>query len=138
MRGHLQRLTLRGPSMRRLEVCGPFALALLSVVGGCGSRTQTQVDDAPRTFGAVTFGGPGLGKVTFSAAELGKPVAIIRSTNAAGAARGHANVAMHKGYLFVPYSTDSGQPGGGISFYDVSNPRAPALVYKQDVNELRE
>jgi hypothetical protein len=124
--------------MRRLEVCGPFALALLSVVGGCGSRTQTQVDDAPRTFGAVTFGGPGLGKVTFSAAELGKPVAIIRSTNAAGAARGHANVAMHKGYLFVPYSTDSGQPGGGISFYDVSNPRAPALVYKQDVNELRE
>jgi DNA-binding beta-propeller fold protein YncE len=96
------------------------------------------VDDAPRTFGAVTFGGPGLGKVTFSAAELGKPVAIIRSANAAGVARGHANVAMHKGYLFVPYSTDSGQPGGGISFYDVSNPRLPALVYKQDVNELRE
>src|SRR5687768_9197634 len=82
--------------------------------------------------------GPGLGQPTWASGDLFRVVARIRSTTAGGSARGNSNVAMHNGYLVVGYAPDSGRAGGGFSFYNVSNPRSPQLVYRQDVNALRE
>jgi YVTN family beta-propeller protein len=82
--------------------------------------------------------GPGLGNLTYTTAELFKPISVIHSATAGGSARGDGTVAMHDGYLFVPYGVDSGNPGGGIAFWNVSNPRAPVLVKRVDVNALRE
>lgn len=81
--------------------------------------------------------GPGLPAVTFDSSQLWKPLAIFRS-DFGGSARGHGNVAMVNGYLFVPYAHDEGGEGGGLSFYDISNPAAPKRVTKLDVNHVRE
>jgi hypothetical protein len=84
--------------------------------------------------------GPGVPKATFAQGELFKslydfhPVSIADRNNK----KGMNHVAMHKGYLFVIYGEDSGVPGGGISFYDISDPRAVKLVHAQDENDLRE
>jgi PKD repeat protein len=79
-----------------------------------------------------------LPNLTYGAAEVGKPIAVLKSKDTAGNARGHSRVAMYKGYLLVPYSVDSGAPGGGLSFYDLSDPRHPALVKQVDEAPLRE
>ena len=81
--------------------------------------------------------GPGLPNLTYTSAELFKPLSIIRS-DAAGASRGQGAVAMHDGYLLVIYAPDSGLAGGGFSFYDISNPRSPVRVAKRDVSAIRE
>jgi YVTN family beta-propeller protein len=47
-------------------------------------------------------------------------------------------VQMVNGYLFVPFGRDSGASGGGFSFYDMSNPRAPVKVSQTNVTALRE
>ena len=82
--------------------------------------------------------GPGLGQPTWASGDLFKVVSRIKSTTAGGAARGNSNVAMHNGYLAVGYAPDSGRAGGGFSFYNVSNPRSPQLVFRRDENALRE
>jgi len=79
-----------------------------------------------------------LPNLTYSASEVGKPIATIRSMDTAGNVRGHSRVAMYKGYLLVPYAVDSGQPGGGLSFYDLTDPRHPVLVEQVDEAPLRE
>lgn len=72
--------------------------------------------------------GPGLGNVSFSAAEVFTPVAYIESPE------GHGNVTMVQGYLMVIYSSDGGgsDQDGGIEFWDVSNPRAPVRIAQYD------
>jgi len=72
--------------------------------------------------------GPGLGNLSYSAAELLNPISVITSP------RGHGNVAMVNGYLMVIYSSDSGgdSSNGGIEFYDMSDPRNPLLVAAHD------
>ena len=82
--------------------------------------------------------GPGLTKITFTAAELFKPIFTLQTTTTSGEPRGNGLVTMHKGYLAVLYGRDSGASGGGFAFYNISNPRAPVLVSKRDVPELRE
>ena len=57
-----------------------------------------------------------LPNLSYSASEVGKPIAILQSQDTAGHPRGHSRVAMYKGYLLVPYAVDSGEPGGGLSF----------------------
>ncbi len=54
--------------------------------------------------------------------------------NQNGAPLGQGTVGMHQGYLFVPSGRDAGAPGGGFSFYDISNPARPTLM-SQTFNE---
>ncbi|HEX6708285.1 MAG TPA: Ig-like domain-containing protein [Albitalea sp.] len=81
--------------------------------------------------------GPGLPNLSYSSAEVFKPLSVIKS-NVSGAARGHGTVQMVDGYLFVPFGVDSGHPGGGFSFYDISNPRSPVKVSQVNNSGLRE
>ncbi|MEM9775168.1 MAG: Ig-like domain-containing protein, partial [Chloroflexota bacterium] len=53
-------------------------------------------------------------------------VASFNSSN--GAPLGQGSVIMHQGYLFMPSGKDSGRPGGGFSFYDISDPANPFTV----------
>jgi DNA-binding beta-propeller fold protein YncE len=85
----------------------------------------------------VRAAGPGLPNLTYSSAELFKPLTVIKS-DVNGAARGQGTVQMVDGYLFVPFGVDSGHPGGGFSFYNISNPRAPVKVSQTNVSALRE
>jgi len=64
--------------------------------------------------------------------------AISQLNSANGAPRSHGHVSMHKGYLVVVYSTDDGGSDGGFSFYDISDPYAPELVFQKDDEETRE
>ncbi len=84
--------------------------------------------------------GPGLPNLTYKQSELFKTLSTIRqfSVKNPSAAKGLNSAAMHKGYLFVVYGEDSGKPGGGIAFYDISNPRSIKLVHAIDVPDLRE
>ncbi len=81
--------------------------------------------------------GPGLPNRSYTDAEVFKPISIIRS-NISGSQRGEGSAQMVEGYLFVPFGKDSGANGGGISFYDISNPRSPVKVSQVNDSELRE
>jgi DNA-binding beta-propeller fold protein YncE len=81
--------------------------------------------------------GPGLPNLSYSSAEVFKPLSIIKNS-VGGSARGEGTVQMVEGYLFVPFGRDSGAAGGGFAFYDISNPRSPVKVSQRDVNALRE
>jgi YVTN family beta-propeller protein len=73
--------------------------------------------------------GPGLGNRTYAASDQWKPISVIKSPD------GHGNVFMHRGYLAVVFAQDSGLPGGGFEFWDVSDPRTPRMVFrKQDAS----
>jgi len=85
----------------------------------------------------VRAAGPGLPNLSYTSAEVFKPLSIINSS-VAGSERGQGTVQMVEGYLFVPFGKDSGAAGGGFSFYDISNPRAPIKVSQTDVTALRE
>ncbi|MCW1924501.1 Ig-like domain-containing protein [Luteolibacter arcticus] len=78
--------------------------------------------------------GPGLGNVAFAPQEHLSTLARFESTT--GAPHGHGFVAMHKGYLVVPFSLDGG--GGldesGFAFYNVSDPRAVQLTFTTEGN----
>lgn len=83
---------------------------------------------------AAQVTGPGLGNLTYTPEELWKAASVIHAPGG----KGMNVVNMYKGYLLFGYGRDSGNPGGGFAFYDVSNPRAPKLVSNKDVNDLRE
>jgi len=86
---------------------------------------------------AAQAAGPGLPNLTYTDAELFKPLKIIKS-DVNGAARGHGTVQMVDGWLFVPFGVDSGKAGGGFSFYDISDPRNPVKVSQVNNSGLRE
>jgi hypothetical protein len=68
--------------------------------------------------------GPGLKQVTFTQAELFNPVATLLMP----APFGNNLVSLHRGYLMVVFAPDHMLPGGGLRFYDMSNPRSPLIV----------
>lgn len=81
--------------------------------------------------------GPGLGNLTYTSAELFKPVSMI--TRASGdvpatypgrKAYGLNVGIMINGYFLTSFAPDSGLGPGGFLLYDVSNPRAIRLVKK--------
>jgi DNA-binding beta-propeller fold protein YncE len=83
--------------------------------------------------------GSGLPNLSYPANELFTVIAGINSAN--GAPRSHGSVSMHKGYLAVIYSADGIFSDGGFSFYDMSNPYSPRLVFRKDdeeTDQLRE
>lgn len=79
--------------------------------------------------------GPGLGNLTYTAAEVFKPITNINA--ALGAPRGSGTITMFRGYLAIVFAPDSGKSLGGFSFFDVSNPRLPKLVFKKDDAETQ-
>lgn len=82
--------------------------------------------------------GPGLGNLAYSQSELFTSIAPFHAASARGDRKGMNVTSMFKGYMLFGYGEDSGNPGGGFAFYDVSNPRSPKLVFSKDVNDLRE
>ena len=106
------------------------------VIAGCGDDDHSQPPSAvpaaePTPTRAPRALGPGLGNLTYDAAEIGEAVGFIESPE------GHGNVAMVGGYLMVVYSSDGGgsSSDGGFEFWDVSNPRAPQLAHRHESDE---
>lgn len=89
-------------------------------------------------WGRIASAATGAPSVTFAPEELFTVVGRIDA--ALGAPRGHGSIAMHRGSLMI-VSADDGRVDGSIQFFDVSNPRKPALVARREddvTHELRE
>ncbi|MGH7493435.1 MAG: Ig-like domain-containing protein [bacterium] len=85
---------------------------------------------------AAQADGPGLPKRRYPANQVFQVIGTINA--ASGAPRAHGNVSMHKGYLVVIFSEDGEPAKGGFSFYDLSDPHHPGLVYRKEDAETRE
>lgn len=114
---------------RRNRFCrlaaGPLALAAL-YTGMLPHATRSQAM------------GPGLGNLTYSPTELFTSIGPIQAVSKSGRKKGINVTSLFKGYLLFGYGEDSGNPGGGFAFWDISNPRSPKPVFSMDVNDLRE
>ena len=95
----------------------------------CGPR----LDEAPPADDWSTEG-PGGPAVSFSEDDLG--VACSYLMGAEGESEHHNLVVMHDGYLFMPWAPEDG--GGGISWFDVSDPCAPIKVAEGYHEAMRE
>lgn len=80
--------------------------------------------------------GPGLPNLSYPANEVNTVIGQINAD--IGAPRGHGTLSMHRGYLAVVFSLDSGKGDGGFAFYDISNPRMPVLVNSKDDDETQD
>lgn len=87
-------------------------------------------------FHSLFADGPGVPNRTYPDEFVLTVISQLNSAN--GAPRSHGHVSMHKGYLVVIYSTDDGGSDGGFSFYDISDPYAPELVFQKDDEETQE
>jgi DNA-binding beta-propeller fold protein YncE len=78
---------------------------------------------------ALAQDGPGLGNRAYGSGDHMKRIARIDGGD--GAPRGHGFVAMHRGYLLVIFSRDSGggNGSGGFALLDVSDPRNPRTAF---------
>ncbi len=106
----LQVLSVRPRGTRSMR--HSIAAAVLTVVAAGGATPAAA--------------GPGFGSLSYTAAEMGQPVAVFDRKN--GAEDGTNVPLFVGGYLMLPFAPDSGKPGGGIAIYDVSNPRLPVLM----------
>jgi Bacterial Ig-like domain/LVIVD repeat len=84
--------------------------------------------------------GATLGNLTYTQAELEKPVSKFGGTGAdkfpTGSPTGSNTVVMLHGYMVVMGSFDSGKPPGALHTYDITNPRKPVRVFSlQDTPE---
>src|SRR5580765_428868 len=73
----------------------------------------------------------GLGNLTYTAAELEKPIANFGGTGAykwASGPSGSNTLLMLRDVLVIMGSNDSGAPPGSFHFYDVKDPRNPKLL----------
>lgn len=77
-----------------------------------------------------------LPNLSYQPSEVGSVIGRIDSS--LGAPRGHGNVMIHRGYLTVIFSRDSGKGDGGFAFFDISDPRAPQLVFAKDDDETED
>ena len=102
--------------------------------GPDASSTDDGVDTDP-VFEDVV--GPGLGNLTYTEEELFQPIAYVDHDNgiptSANALRFIKPLAtnmayLHNGWFFTLFASDSGFTGGGLLFYDVSDPRSPVLL----------
>lgn len=80
--------------------------------------------------------GPGLPNLAYDPAQVFTVVGHLGIEN--GAPRAHGTASMHRGYLTVIFSRDSGEGDGGFAFFDVSNPSAPVLVSSRDDDETED
>jgi hypothetical protein len=78
--------------------------------------------------------GPGVPRVTFADAELFQVCATV---DGGDTDQDHHNfVSMYDGYMVMPWAHEAG--GGGISFYDLSQPCAPRRIGVGLSDEMRE
>ncbi len=138
------------PTFRR-PLAGLAASLLATALVGCGGAGgpgddagAARSETAPPTTApserrlavqSTPVQGPGLGNLSYSAAELFKPVSWIRrdaqgtpETYPGRKAFGLNAGIMHNGYFLTLFAPDSGLGPGGFLVYDVSNPRAIQLV----------
>jgi DNA-binding beta-propeller fold protein YncE len=80
--------------------------------------------------------GPGLQNVAYAADEVLKPLGHLGSEN--GSPRGHGTLSLHRGYVAVVFSKDSGEGDGGFAFYDLSDVKNPKLVASKDDDETED
>lgn len=106
--------------LKRMGKLGGAALGWVALTG------RTMAAGAAGISGLAMADGPGLPNKTWTAAQVGKPIAMIESRE------GHGSVAMHRGYLVIIYSKDSGAGNGGFAFFDLSDPTAPEIVHNHD------
>lgn len=85
---------------------------------------------------SVRADGPGLPNLTYPANEVNTVIGRIGAD--IGAPRGHGTLSMHRGYVAVVFSLDSGKGDGGFAFYDISNPKMPVLVNSKDDDETQD
>lgn len=78
--------------------------------------------------------GPGGPRVPFTEAQLFQVCAAVDGD--ATDLDHHNTVAMYDGYMVMPFAHEAG--GGGISFYDISNPCTPTRVGSGISREMRE
>ena len=96
----------------------------------CGPR----LDEAPDP-GAWTVEGPGGPAVSFAQADLGVACASLLGDPALESQH-HNLVVMHDGYLLMPWAPEDG--GGGLSWFDVSDPCDPVKVAEAYAEPMRE
>ncbi len=85
--------------------------------------------------GPARADGPGLPNEPYTAEELFTTLSLIQYE------QGIVTVALHKGYLFVPFALDEEDPRGGFAFWNVFDARSPVEVLRvenPDSQELRE
>lgn len=95
--------------------------------------------------------GPGLGNITYSESEVSKEISRLTEDTPNGpparparAPKKHWGMntgSMINGYFMVPFAYDSGNAGGGLLVYDLSNPKKPKLVnriYDKRTDDFRE
>ncbi len=116
---------MRSPSLRA-SASSPAA-AVSAAAAAVTSVVAFSILATTVTASAAT--GPGMPRMAFHSGDLFKPISTIASKDC-----GHGNVTMYDGYLFVIYARDSGVRGGGLSFWDISNPRNPILILSGGLN----
>ena len=84
--------------------------------------------------GAWTMSGPGGPNMSFQDTDLYEPCAVL--SGGPEDAQEHNLVGMLDGYLLMPWAPEDA--GGGISFYDFSDPCAPEEVGKAVLPSMRE
>jgi MYXO-CTERM domain-containing protein len=87
----------------------------------------------------------GLGNLTYTAAELEKPIANFGGTGAykfPSGPSGSNTALMLRDVFIIMGSNDSGKPPGSFHFYDIKDPRNPKLLNTlggtPETNDLRE
>ncbi len=80
---------------------------------------------------ALPLMGPGIPKVTFQNSELFKPLSYMHTRY------GQNIVAMNNGYLMAIFGPDAPGMDGGLTFWDITNPRAIKVVKTKDDADTR-
>lgn len=126
--------TTRGSSTASLDE-GTSTAAVASESGGSSSDGETGGEPAyPEPGDHPPNTGPGGPAVAFEPDQLYTSCAYL--DGGAGDIDHHNLVVMFDGYLMMPWSPEFG--GGGLSFYDVSDPCAPQILSSTPEDDLRE
>jgi DNA-binding beta-propeller fold protein YncE/mono/diheme cytochrome c family protein len=137
-------MKVRSGAIALIVLLGAF-LAHAAVTGTSPAQTLQRAVAAVASLAQARLAatGPGLGNLTYTQAQLFKPISWIKSETSPGAGDGDipfrhegrkdygTNVAlMVNGYFLTMFAPDSGQSTGGFLLYDVSDPRNIRLVKK--------
>lgn len=110
-----------------------FFFATVLVVAGAGC-TPFVAPEFPEPDSWGPLAGPGGPQTTFAEADLTQHCAYL--LGGVEDAEHHNLVAMHDGFLAMPWSPEDG--GGGLSFFAFDDPCAPRLVGESWHPEMRE